>query len=189
MKWKMLTCSLLAICIAIAAYGTAAYFTYENTATNVITTGNVKIELQEWSLSKDNILVPFNGEIDVLPGADVSKIVEIKNVGRQSAWIRISVKKSIELHEGTDGTPDVSLIDFDINPDCWTKKDGYYYYHKALKSGDTTEPLFTKVYFEKTMDNMYQNSKAVITVTAQGLQTVHNGDTVFDAAGWPSQYD
>jgi hypothetical protein len=35
------------------------------------------------------------------------------------------------------------------------------------------------------MDNMYQNSKAVIEVTSQATQVVHNGDYVLDAVGWP----
>lgn len=187
MKKKILVCSLIAICIAAAAFGTTAYFTHEDTATNVITAGDVKIKLQEWSLSPDDNLIPFKGEIDVLPGTDVSKIAEVKNTGGQSAWIRISLQKSIELSEGTDGTPNADLITLDINTDYWTEKDGFYYYRDALKSGETTKPLFTKVYFEKTMDNMYQNSKAIITLTAHGTQSVHNGDTVLDAAGWPAK--
>ena len=94
MKKKILVCSLIAICIAAAAFGTTAYFTHEDTATNVITAGDVKIKLQEWSLSPDDNLIPFKGEIDVLPGTDVSKIAEVKNTGGQSAWIRISLQKS-----------------------------------------------------------------------------------------------
>ena len=40
MKRKIFAIALIAVCFAIAAYGTLAYFTYEDTATNVIITGS-----------------------------------------------------------------------------------------------------------------------------------------------------
>jgi len=46
--------------------------------------------------------------------------------------------------------------------------------------------LFTKVIFSATMSNMYQNSKAVIDVTAQATQVANNGTCALDAAGWPA---
>lgn len=47
MKRKLLTVALAVSCLSLAAYGTTAYFTAEDTAVNVITAGNVRIELQE----------------------------------------------------------------------------------------------------------------------------------------------
>ena len=35
------------------------------------------------------------------------------------------------------------------------------------------------------MGNMYQNSQAVIKVSAQATQVKNNGTDVFSAAGWP----
>ena len=37
------------------------------------------------------------------------------------------------------------------------------------------------------MSNMYQNSKAVIDVTAQATQVANNGTSALDAAGWPEE--
>ena len=45
--------------------------------------------------------------------------------------------------------------------------------------------IFTAVTFAKTMSNQYQNSKAILTVIAYATQTVHNGSTALEAAGWP----
>ena len=45
MKKKLLACSLLVIGLSTAAYGTVAYFTHEDTATNVITAGDIQIAL------------------------------------------------------------------------------------------------------------------------------------------------
>lgn len=186
MKKKVLICTLLAICLSVAAYGTTAFFSYEDTATNVIVAGDVKIRLQEWSVPEDGgAPVPFEDVTDVMPGTKVSKIVEVKNTGKNAAWIRIAVAKSILLAEGVTGEADLSLVTLDLNKDHWTEKDGYYYYHTALAPGETTEPLFTAVAFAREMGNMYQYSKAVVTVQAQATQVVHNGLSVFEAAGWP----
>lgn len=187
MKKKLLICALIAVCLSIVAYSTTAFFTYEDTATNVITMGNIKMELQELAIPDDGgDPVPFQGALNVLPGMDASMIVQIKNVGVQSAWIRISVEKAIMLAEGIEGDADLSLVTFNLNTEKWMAKDGFYYYLEALEPGNTTEPLFTEVSFDPSMNNLYQQSKVFLTVNAQATQVVHNGGTVFEAAGWPN---
>ena len=52
MKKKLLMLSAVAICIAILAAGTLAFFTAEDTAHNVITTGGVDIKLYEWGMGQ-----------------------------------------------------------------------------------------------------------------------------------------
>ncbi len=185
MKKKLCVIALLVICLATAAYGTSAYFTHEQTATNVITSGSIKVELQEWS-DTGNGLVPFENVDGVMPGTETSKIVQVKNIGGQDAWIRVSVHKAIHLAEGVSGEVDFSLISYDLNTDFWTEKDGFYYYNTILQPSEVTEPLFTKVIFSATMTNMYQNSKAVIEVDAQAVQAANNGPGVLEAAGWPN---
>ena len=184
MKKKVCVIALLVICLAIAAYGTSAYFTHEQTATNVITSGSIQIELQEWS-DTGNGLIPFEDTDSVMPGMEVSKIVQVKNIGGQSAWIRVSADKIIQLSDGVEGEVDLSLISYNLNTEFWTEKDGFYYYNTILQPNEVTEPLFTKVIFSATMSNMYQNSKAVIDVTAQATQVANNGTSALDAAGWP----
>lgn len=186
MKKKLFVCACIAICFSIVAYGTIAYFSYEDTATNVITAGDVKIDLQEWAVPDGGgEPVPFEDAVDVMPGMEVSKIVQVKNIGSQAAWVRISLDKSIVLAEGVEGEIDLSLVSYDLNTKYWTEKDGCYYYNTLLFPDETTEPLFTKVIFSPSMSNMYQHSKAVIEVDAQATQVIHNGETVFEATGWP----
>ena len=120
-----------------------------------------------------------------MPDTEVSKIVQIKNTGEQTAWVRIALEKSILLAEGKEGDIDLSLVSCDLNTEYWTEKDGYYYYNLQLAPGEATQPLFTKVSFAKEMGNLYQDSKAVIRVDAQATQVIHNGENVFEAAGWP----
>ena len=187
MKKKIFVCAFIAVCLSIVAYGTTAYFTYDEKATNVITAGNIKIELQEWTVTEAGIARVSNGEeVDVLPGIEVSRIVKVKNIGMKTAWIRVSVEKSLTLAENVSGTADASLVSYDLNTDYWMEKDGYYYYKEELEPGEITENLFTKVIFSPAMNDMYQQSKAIIDVSAQATQFVNNGTDVFEAAGWPN---
>ena len=183
MKKKLLILSLAAICLAITAIGTLAYFTSEGTAHNVITTGGVEIAVQEWA--DEDKQTPFEDLEGIMPGMTVTKIAEIKNTGASDAWVRVKVEKNIKLQG--EGTPDTALVELNLNLTDWTLgEDGYLYYNKVLKPGEVTEPLFTAVTFNVTMGNEYQNATATVDVVAQAVQTANNGDTVMDAKGWPN---
>lgn len=182
MKRKLLIFSVLAICAAILAAGTIAFFNAEGKAHNVITTGGVDIAIQEWADEARE--TPFEDLDDIMPGMTVTKIAEIKNTGASEAWIRVQVTKGIELAGG--GEPDLNLLQLDLNTAAWTLgEDGYLYYNKPLPAGATTEPIFTTVDFSIAMGNAYQNATATVDVAAQGVQTANNGKTALEAQGWP----
>ena len=142
--------------------------------------------LQETALPEDGgDPVPFVDVTGVMPGTEVSKIVQVKNTGGKAAYIRIRLDKALTLAEGADGEPDGSLITVDIDTAHWTERDGYYYYTAPLAPGEITRPLFTQVSFSREMDDRYQNSRAVITVRAGATQADNNGDSALEAAGWP----
>ena len=188
MKKKIFVCALIAICLSIVAVSTAAFDTYNGKATNVITVGNIKIELQQLSAQNEGEAPSFSAENEfaVHPGVEISKTVQVKNVGNNPAWIRISVEKVIHLSEGINEIPDVDLIGFDIDTEHWTLKDGYYYYTEALEPGQTTSPLFTKIQFSAQMGNIYQKSTANVDIKVHAVQVAHNGETVLEASGWPA---
>lgn len=187
MKRKIVVIALIVALVAVLAVGTAAYFTAEDTATNVITSGSVSIKLHEMAKTDDGELKPFENGQGVMPGSVVSKIVTVENTGSGTAWVRISVEKSIELSEGREGETDLGLISFDLNTESWTEQDGYYYYNTALAAGEETAPLFTAVTFSTGMGNLYQGSTALVSVRAQATQTANNGDSALTAAGWPAE--
>lgn len=187
MKKRIFTIALLAICASLAAYGTLAYFTYDETAVNVIIAGSIEIDLREFSRQPDGSLATFENIDDAMPATDYSKIVDVKNVGMGTAWIKVTVEKKLTLAEGVEGEIDLSLLGLDINTQYWQERDGCYYYIKPLQPDEKTEPLFTTVSFSSDMSNIYQHSSAEITVTAYAVQTANNGKTVFDAAGWTKQ--
>lgn len=183
MKRKLLILSVLAICVAIVAAGTLAYFTAEDTAHNVITSGGVDITLEEWADEAKE--TPFEDVTGIMPGVTVTKIAEVRNTGASEAWVRVLIEKKIELAQPGEIDPD--LIKLGLNTTDWTLgTDGYYYYNKALKPGETTAPILTDVTFAAAMGNEYQNAAATVDISAQAVQTANNGTSALTASGWPA---
>lgn len=190
-------CSLLVILAALVAYGTAAYFTAETRATNVITTGTIDIELVETTTGGAEW--PEEGITGVMPGMSVDKQVTVKNNGTADAWIRVKVTSEIKKANGGDlplildnGEP-VLNIDFNNEWGILEDKKGdgvYYVYKEPVAPGDSTDELFTEVTFNPAMDNKYQGCTANVRVQAQAVQYKNNGDQTHDdysdVKGWPA---
>ena len=176
-------CALLVLCLGFAINGSLAYFTGQKIAHNVITSGNIDIELVEMAKVGDE-LVPFEDVDGMMPGSAASKIVYVTNTGANDAYVRIKLDMVVEL--AREGEADLSLINLDLNTTAWTEKDGYYYYNKLLAPNASTEPLFTEVTFDKQMGNVFQGSTVSIDVYAQATQVANNGATALDAKGWPA---
>lgn len=195
MKKKILLLATVAICTAILASGTMAYFTKEDQVHNIITTDAVDIEIEEWQKTDDG-LVPYPKEkpIDVMPGATVSKIATIKNI-EADAYIR--AKFEVVITDADDKVMELSqetldsIITLTMNGNDWLRKDGdgeWWYYTDAVATGDTTEAFFTEVVFDgPNMTNEYQNCTVEVIVKAQGVQTANNGANVLEADGWSAE--
>lgn len=187
-KWKVLAVALQVCCLAILTVGTLAYFTAEERAHNVITTGGIQIELLETTDQKDanGNPVPFENVDGVVPGDSISKIVQVKNTGANPAYVRVRVDKSIQLSEDVDGTADTALIGLDYNTADWAEKDGYYYYKTPLAPNAVSNPLFEHVSFSGSMDNLYKESTVNVDVCVFAVQSENNGTDVLQAKGWPA---
>ena len=200
MKKKLLALAAIMICVSIVSLGTVAYFNAEQQAHNIITTGSIDIDLVE-EMIVDGTKVPFEDQEGVMPGESVSKIVTVKNTGEADAYIRVWVNtaisepgdpisnpliKNLPLTITVDGE-EVDVLTLDYNTEDWTKgEDGYWYYNKALKVGESTEALFENVSFHKLMGNVYQNSKALVDVTAEATQSANQkAEHPWEAKGWP----
>ena len=186
----------VAACVALAAGGTLAYFSAEETAHNVITTGGVDIELVEKVYAGvdgqgNAVYDDFEDVSGVTPGQTVSKIVTVKNIGETDAWVRVEVAKAIDLAAGREGAVDLALVEIECDTAHWVDGgDGYWYYASKLAPGASTEPLFEAVRFLTTMDNLYQGSTVTVDVYAQAVQYKNNADDTDDvlkASGWPSK--
>ncbi len=180
-KRKILLLAILVCCVALAAAGTLAYFTAEETAYNVITTGKLAMTLHEETTGGQPF--PEEGISGVVPGQVVDKVVFIENTGTVDFYARVSLAMSVT---GADGEPlPTDVMALDLNTADWTKMGDYYYYNKPLAPGEKTAPLFKTVTFAARMGNEYMDCTAKINVSAQTVQSRNNGDTVFDAQGWP----
>lgn len=175
------------------ASSTLAYFTKEDTATNVITTGKIDIDLVEkivvnTETGETETVEDFYVE-GVMPGQEVSKIVLVENEQyAEDAWVRINLTKSIVLADGKEGDSKLLEIKFNTN---WTAKADetgtvWYYYNKPLKASEETVPLMESVAFSKEAGNEYQDATAEIIVLAQAVQVKNNGASALEAQGWPS---
>ena len=189
-KKRLFSLAVIVICLSIAGAGTLAYFSDRTVAHNVITSGNIKIDLLEWQEGPDGWFSYPKEEISVMPGTSVSKIVQVENVGNNEAWIRVKVDKTITKADGETG--DAELLEINFNTTDWTQQGEYYYYNKPLepksvleRDKKVTAPLFETVTFDKQMGNDYQNSTAQVSVYAQATQVANNGERAQDAQGWP----
>lgn len=191
MNKKIMLVVVIVLCMcAIIGSGTYAYFTSEDHAHNVITTGGVTISIEEWKLENGEMVPYPKDPIEVLPGMDVSKIVTVKNED-DGALVRISY--DLVLTDKDGNVIDISEEELQkhiiITPDLesWEVKaefDGWYYYKSVLESSTTTAPLFEKVSFSPDMGNEFQNTILKVNVHAEAVQAANNAPTAIDAVGW-----
>ena len=97
MKKKLTAIALVVALLAVAVIGgTLAYFTDTDSAKNTFTVGNVKIDLIEQEKTEQGLAV-FKQDKLLVPGKSndgnaVSKIVTVKNTGKNDAWVWVDLK-------------------------------------------------------------------------------------------------
>lgn len=179
MKRKLILLCLVAALLSVASVGTYAYYTQAATATNVVTTGGVDIELHETTAEGR----PYPSEpVTIMPGDVVGKVVTVENTGEHPAYLRIKLTPGVNDRMLTAA----DCIRLDINEENWTQSGGYYYYNAVLMPGSTTEPLFTQVTFiGEKVTNAYLGKMFSLDVAVFAVQSEHNGATPLEAQGWP----
>nr|MBR4281091.1 hypothetical protein [Clostridia bacterium] len=181
-KRRIAVIAVLAVCVAVLASGTMAYYYAPETAYNVITTESLSMKLHDETTGGKPF--PQEGINNIAPGMVVDKLVYVENNGGVDFWTRISLEQTIIAAEGVDAELSFEHIALNINTDAWQEQDGYYYYYKAVAPGEQTEPLFTTVTFEPAMGNEYMDARVEIVVNAQTVQSRNNGDSALTASGW-----
>jgi predicted ribosomally synthesized peptide with SipW-like signal peptide len=170
--------------LSAAAIGTVAYFTATGTAVNTITAGNVRMLLHDEN--PDGAAFPQDGMSGLMPGDTVDKVVYVENTGDHAFYTRIKLKNAIASEEGV--LLSIDKIRLNIDETYWKLgTDGWYYCLSPVEQGGKTVPLFTQVAFASDMSNDYMSAEVTIEVVAQAVQKANNGDTVWQAAGWPME--
>lgn len=175
--------AIIVLIVACASYGTIAYFTVQKKTTNIITSGNIDMILHDETSEEEPF--PPDGLSGIMPGDSLDKIVYIENIGDHDFYTRIKLANSI-LPDKDGIKLNFNKIHLNIDTANWQLyTDGWYYYLSSVEEGKKTAPLFTKVTFDNGMGNEYTNANVKIEVFAQAVQCANNGDTIWQAQGWP----
>ena len=195
MKKKILVLALAAVFVSLLALGSAAYFTVEGRATNIITTGKVDMALHEMQLvpGADGQLVedeyPDQPITGVMPGRTVSKIpYVVGQEGTQPFYTRVKV--SVNVTSAEKEPLDARYITLNYDETHWEQGDDDWWYYKGEIGPGHRAALFTQVAFDPAMDNTYQNCSVQIDVSAQAVQVKNNpvpADGYTAITGWPQE--
>ena len=181
-KLRLLLVALAAILVTMLTQPTLAYYTTIGRATNVVTSGEIRLMIHE--KTADGSDFPAEG-VYIIPGDIVSKQVSIENVCEHPFYLRVKLISSTS-------NEDLSVEDclkMNIDTANWTLVDGYYYFNRILQPGEVTPPLFTEVEIVGSkVDQSHIGSTLNLTVRAHAVQSEHNpADNPWEVSGWPAE--
>ena len=193
MKKKPIIAAIAVLAIVLIAGSSIAYFNSKDTADNVFTVGNVKIELTEdpWDPDEEHI---------ISAKASFEKEPIVKNTGSNDAYVRLRVNVTdydliseacggIDLKSLFDGwDPDGNWEVVSEEPQADGSKDYVFRYKNILHVGEETEPLFNAVKFpnevdmEKIMElpETFDISIKAEAIQAQGFEDAEKAFEAFD---------
>ncbi|MEG0549434.1 MAG: TasA family protein [Coprobacillus sp.] len=166
-KKRVIATALAALLLVVGGTFTYAYFTDAKEETNVITMGNVSIELTEPKFSENT--QQTNAMVNVKPNQKIVKDPTITLAdGSNAAYVRVKVTYTGELADAQ-----YSELEAGIKfKDGWTKgTDGYYYFNKALTQTDKEVIAFDEVVIPEQWGDEVANKKFNIVVKAEAIQS------------------
>ena len=178
--------------ILIGAVGaTIAYYTSNDTFSNVFNTNNYTMEVKETFESPD----------DWTPGTETPKEVVATNRGDTVAAVRVKLEESwvdssgnpIPLKDSNNNP--AAIINFSIDKDVrWKKEGDYYYYSFPLDKGESTTSLLQSVTFNPdvqigTNHNCTTNNVTHETVCTTETTGYGDGTYKLDVTVETCQYD
>ena len=181
-KLKLITIALIASVLTFFSQGSLAYYAATGTATNVVTSGEIKLMIHEKTDQGNDF--PKEG-VYVVPGDIVSKKVSIENICAHPFYLRVRILYDIN----SQVLPASDCFKLNINEQYWEYKDGWYYYQGIVEPGQTTPEVFSHVEIVGSkVDNTYIGKTLTLTVDAQGVQSENNpvkGNDYDQLSGWP----
>ena len=174
--------AFVAIFMTLLTQPTLAYYTTIGKATNVVTSGDIQLMIHE--KTADGSDFPEEG-VYIIPGDIVSKQVSVENICGHPFYLRVRLVSGT-TNEALD--PD-DCLKLDIDSVNWTYRDGYYYFNRILRPGETTTNLFTQVEIVGSkVDQSHIGSTLSLTVHAYAVQSENNpAEYPWDASGWPAE--
>jgi len=194
-RTKALLLSLCAIVLSVAtAYGTYAYFTSSDSATNTFTIGSVGITLDEAKVDADGKVITGanrvqTNEYHLIPGYSYIKDPTVHVADNsESAWLFVEVNNGIADIEAATVADGYTSIADQIAANGWEVLDAEeypgVYYHQYTKGGEKNFVVFEefKIDGDKTVnvpaDETVPDGKfdiadyedATVTITAYAIQ-------------------
>ena len=181
-KSRLFVLAIAAIILTFVTQGSLAYYTTLGVATNVITTGGIKMKIHE--TTDQGTEFPKEG-VYIIPGDIVSKKVTVENYCDEPFYLRVRVVYGID----SQILPAEECFKLNINSEHWELVDGWYYYKGIVNPGETTPHVFSHVEIVGAkVDNRYIGKTLTLTVDAQAVQTKNNpveNNATHTAFGWP----
>lgn len=170
-KISKIVIGLSAACYLFSSVTAYASWSTSGQADNFLSMGAYKTSIEEEYTQPEH----------VDPSQEVSKIVNVKNTGTVGTFVRVAIEKQIgDVNENNDFVPDETLDPEMILITCddtvWKEdSDGFYYYLKELKPGETTEkPLFESFTLSQEAGNAYKKKEGRIIVKMESIQAAGN---------------
>ena len=188
LRKRNLFLALLLLLLLLSAVSLVLTYTTRSTRVkNVVSYGSVKMEIIENTLS-GGTEVPYAENDPVRINADeYSRIVRLKNIGKHPIYVRIALSLTAVDSGGNAVTVSADCYSFDTNTTTWTEDGGWYYYTlPALAHNEETTNLMTKIMFDHTKLAALSGCQLTLNIQAEAVQSENNGDSVWNAQGWPS---
>ena len=183
-KLKVLTIALIAIVLTLISQSTIAYYSIVGTATNVVSSGNIRFIIHETTDSGKEF--PQNG-VYIMPGDVVGKRVTVESDCKHPFYLRVKIVYGIDSKELSSE----DCFKLNINEEYWQFYDGWYYYKGIVEPEETTPEVFSNVeIIGNKVDNSYLGKTLELSVKAQAVQSENNsvmGTDTYTALGWPEE--
>lgn len=166
--------------LSIIVGGSLAQVQRRGETENIISSGEIKVKLLNQKTNGENMPELIT---HIVPGDTLDNVVKVANTCAYDEYIRITLDKIIYETAEESSILDNTKAHFLFNEDDWTYKEGYYYYNKPLKAGETSSALYDGIYLDETINNDYKLAVMDVVITVEAVQSVNNGD-IFTAEGW-----
>ena len=183
-KLRIFVVALVAALMAFFSQNTLAFYSTVGTATNVVTSGNIRFIIHE--TTDQGTAFPEEG-VYIVPGDVVSKKVTIESDCEHPFYLRVKIIYGVNSEELTAE----DCFKLNINEEHWMFHDGWYYYKGIVAPGETTPQVFSHVEMVGAkIDNSYLGKTLTLTVNAQAVQSENNpveDGLTYTAFGWPAE--
>lgn len=174
---------LVVVTCMMSVAWSVAYFTAQIETDNVITFGNVDIQLHETCIDEKGteVAVDTSDTETIEKASSVERHIKIENTGVNPAFVRFTINTWM------DGTKaNKRLMNFENELGDWIYDDGWFYYPHILNPGMTSEPFITKVIFDVDKITAEKpDCEMSFDIVAQAVQSENNQDDVLEVKGWP----